>query len=95
MGMRGEPGYRGDIGEENLGPQGDKGEPGEIGDPGRPYVRSPPERVYVNKIELTKGVKGRRGFRGQDGEKGEKGAVGPPGASVSIIQYSSFYSLML
>lgn len=92
MGVRGEPGYRGDFGDDVVGPTGQKGDQGETGEPGRR-----PPIIYDNELRqnitiIAKGFKGEKGYRGQRGEKGIKGILGSVGLPVRDIFFFSHIS---
>lgn len=84
MGPRGDLGYRGDPGDQTVGPPGEKGNQGVRGDPGRPASIYVINEVQGNLSIITKGNKGERGLRGIQGVKGIKGERGSVGHIVSI-----------
>lgn len=84
MGLKGEPGYSGDLGEDVIGPAGEKGDQGNVGDRGRPASLVIVDEVREYNISITRGSKGEKGLRGQQGVKGIKGETGSVGLRVSI-----------
>jgi hypothetical protein len=83
MGPRGEYGYRGDLGDDVIGPQGQKGDQGEIGEPGRDRVIVDNE-LQDNSTIVAKGVEGEKGLKGSRGEIGFKGMRGSVGLPVGL-----------